>query len=310
MNGIGPSPRPLIHLSCPVRSLCPGQLPFRNAVMHPSARSLPLDCLPRLSAALRSVAPHYIITTNTSTRISRKSKMDDDLSFSDLSLLTSPAGAAGNATASSSTSGSAALRSRPSTMGKSAKASAPPPRASEANLRLLQGLNKTAGGPPVSGTAGGGGGNKRRVSLFAPSAIPQQHQRMAGQQEEEDEAEDDLAAREAEADDSILATRSKASNNGGGGAGSRGNSDIDPPPLPSLADFVSSTTPAMGGEQASGEEGGEVESKENVQRQLADLARLNASFEAYERMLQGSAGQIEVRSPPCLAPTLSPLYLY
>lgn len=40
------------------------------------------------------------------------------------------------------------------------------------------------------------------------------------------------------------------------------------------------------------------ETPEQVQRQLFELRRMNQVFEAYEKMLRGSAGQIEVSIPP------------
>ncbi|CAO1635947.1 unnamed protein product [Jaminaea pallidilutea] len=40
----------------------------------------------------------------------------------------------------------------------------------------------------------------------------------------------------------------------------------------------------------------QAETKEQVQRQFDELSRMNATFSAYERMLQGTAGQIELFS--------------
>lgn len=158
---------------------------------------------------------------------------------------------------------------------------------------MLQGVNQSSssGAPPVSGrNRGPHDGNKRRASLFAPSAIPkrdnadststaQQSERAAGVEEEEGE-------------DSLL----QAMQTPNGKA-----VPVAVPTLPSSftrkaqgstlseATHDTASSDAMDGSQ-------QAETKEQVQRQFDELSRMNATFSAYERMLQGTAGQIEVSS--------------
>lgn len=199
----------------------------------------------------------------------------DDLSFSDLDLITTPpAGAA------SSSNKHARPTTRPSFK---PAAAGPRPSASQsqqANLRLLQGVNKPP--PMAAANRAAGGGNKRRTSLFVPSALPKANSSAA------DEADESAAVEqgEGEGDDSLLEAMKSAKPR--------------EPALPTLPASFHQQRPTRGANAAADEEAegaggeGESETKEQVQRQLDDLSKMNSSFEAYERMLQGTVGQIDV----------------
>lgn len=228
----------------------------------------------------------------------------DDLSFSDLDLITTPpAGASSNKHTRPTTRPSfkpAAVGARPSVAGGASSQS------QQANLRLLQGVNKPP--PMAAANRAGGGGNKRRTSLFVPSALPKANSSAA------DDADESAAVEqgEGEGDDSLLEAMK--------------SSKPREPALPTLPASFHQQRPTRGANAAADEEAegaggeGDSETKEQVQRQLDDLSKMNSSFEAYERMLQGTVGQIDVsarepQSRTCCFPTddlircIPPLFL-
>ncbi|CAO1614478.1 unnamed protein product [Parajaminaea phylloscopi] len=221
----------------------------------------------------------------------------DDLSFSDLSLLTSPVPQKGRPASrgpSSPTLLDAATRSAQTH--KRPSASARPPvssnnsRFAPQGVRLLQGVARGASDGGQAGDDGAAGGGRaqegdakqRRMSLFAPRAIDK-HTSAMQQQRKSSIGEDEHSI-------SILRTPERE--------------QYDP------ASWAQSSGAARGGAEAERSQAGSssvlsgpkaesaqhAEGEEYVRRQLDELEKMNATFEAYERMLQGSAGQIELFS--------------
>lgn len=238
---------------------------------------------------------HWAVAASNHKMSSSPPLKPDDLSFSDLSLLTTPPSKSapkGNASKSSSSILSHPRVSSQDRAGVSQRSAAGASSSVESNLRMLQGVNQSSssGAPPVSGrNRGPHDGNKRRASLFAPSAIPKRDNADSISTAQQSER---AGALEEEGEDSLL----QAMQTPNGKA-----APVAVPTLPSsftrkaqgsalseAAHDTASSDATDGSQQA--------ETKEQVQRQFDELSRMNATFSAYERMLQGTAGQIEVSS--------------
>lgn len=167
-----------------------------------------------------------------------------------------------------------------SSPGKSGAARRPSwgPRSSpsKGKMRLLEGVEAPVEGKRRERTLGGlgqdktGGTLKPRQSIFAKPAFLQsrapERRESLGQNEREDEGEDSFYK------DPVLSSST-------GSVKGR------------VAAIESSRL-----QEAAGSTSGGGETKEQVDNQLAELKKMNGVFEAYERMLSGSADQIEVSS--------------
>lgn len=216
--------------------------------------------------------------------------LDDDLSFSDLSLLTTP-----QPNRKFAVRRSAQTSGRPSTTHHASSSSPPLPssplkRRDESQLRLLQGVKanagrataeKAAGGPPVTKPRLG----KARPSLFGPSALPSSEPPVASssEQAQDDDEEEEEGVEEHGAD---------------GHDHAQGRGALTPPPVSQTNTQRASNDlrSSLGVLKAAG---GTTETKEQMQRQLDQLAKMNSTFEGFERMLQGTEGQLDVSIPGC-----------
>lgn len=228
----------------------------------------------------------------------------DDVSFSDLSLLTSPPTSKKKlegtspsfSTSAEASSSHVAQPSRPRPTG-----STRPPVASfhkgsnaaHSGMRFLQGVDGRvsgqAGGPPLAAAGRSANAKQRRTSLFAPSAIPGTVDNVAlkrqhkGEKIGREDGESFAALNDdPDANDSLMFQQSAAAPQRHSGT-------------TSSSSHPSSSAPGETGWSSPGRPlASQTESKEQMQRQLDELGKMNSTFEAYERMLQGSAGQIEV----------------
>lgn len=211
----------------------------------------------------------------------------DDLSFSEMSLLATPSAEGSSKHAYSS---KYKLPSRPSF--------APPGnsgRPSEANLRLLQGVAKPPP-PPAAAKRAAAGGGKRRMSLFAPSALPSSNADADDAEEKADESLGDVFGRD---DDGGPSGRGSRAGHADDEGAYRPREPSLPMSLSALRKGGASTSQGDANQQNQ-QQSPQSESREQIQRQLEELGRMNDTFEAYERMLEGTAGQIEVSRSRCL----------
>ena len=154
-------------------------------------------------------------------------------------------------------------------------------------MRLLAGLDENdENKPPVSRkgpTSGGASGAGRpRFSLFAKPGVPTNLMPKKTTQQQQDPEDDDDDLTIGGLDDSVVASSSSAA--------------LDPSAIEVDKEYIRE---ALLGERSSARQstGGPtpVESKEtheDAARQLAEIRRMNDVFEAFEKMLRGSAGQI------------------
>ncbi|PWY99866.1 hypothetical protein BCV70DRAFT_176782 [Testicularia cyperi] len=158
-------------------------------------------------------------------------------------------------------------------------------------MRLLAGLDSSndENRPPVSRGAGAGaagaGGGRPRFSLFAKPGVPTNlvAKKTRQQEEEEDDDDDDDATIHGLTfpDSSQLASSSLADE----GTVDGGDDEYI---REALLGKRASARQSIGGPTPQES----TESQEQMARQLAELRRMNDVFEAMERMLRGSAGQI------------------
>lgn len=210
-----------------------------------------------------------------------------DLHISD-SPVVGPLRATASANSSSAASGISALKkpikSRPS-WGSAAVLDANNSAKSMSKMRLLAGLDgNDENKPPVSRrgpTSGASGGADRpRFSLFAKPGVPTNLMPKKAQQQAEPEDDEDDLTIAGLPDSSLFASSSSA---------------IDPE-HPYLREALSGTRATSSNLFPSTVAAPTaVESKETSEqsaRQLTELRRMNDVFESFERMLRGSAGQI------------------
>ena len=212
----------------------------------------------------------------------------EDLSISDLSLLSSPQAQA------KKTARPSLARQAVSSSSRGRPSLASGKQADQINLRFLQGVNSsnttkkttTTGGPPptaASNRNGKAAANKRRVSLFAPIGPSSDADGDGG-------------------DESLVGQGAAASSSSSSTLPQTASQDADESLSAAMKIGTKSREAVPPSKDASqGEASTDAsESKDQIQRQLDELSRMNGTFEAYERMLQGTAGQIEV-SPDAAA---------
>lgn len=152
-------------------------------------------------------------------------------------------------------------------------------------MRLLAGLDiNDENKPPVSRrpptTAGGGGGGRPRFSLFAKPGVPTNLMPKKSHQSEPEDDEDDLTIAGLPDASGLAASSSVLDSTA---------ADIDDEYIrEALLGKRSSARQSTGGPTPAESK----ESQEQSARQLAELRRMNDVFESFERMLRGSAGQI------------------
>lgn len=210
----------------------------------------------------------------------------EDLSISDLSLLSSPQAQA------KKTARPSLARQAVSSSSRGRPSLASGKQADQNNLRFLQGVNSsnttkktTTGGPPptaASNRNGKAAANKRRVSLFAPIGPSSDADGDGG-----DESLVGQGAAASSSSSKLPQTTSQDADESLSAAMKIGTKSRETVPPTKDASQGEASTDAS-------------ESKDQIQRQLDELSRMNGTFEAYERMLQGTAGQIEV-SPDAAA---------
>lgn len=150
----------------------------------------------------------------------------------------------------------------------------------------MKGVKRSgAAGPPptVKANVNVKGKMKARASLFAPSALPSTSKQDSAQlhnghdHDDDDDDDDD--------DDSLLRTMT-------GTSGSRTNGGT-----PRKSDAVHANAQKASVDLRASLGVSKLhtsESKEQTQRQLDQLAKMNDTFEGFERMLYGTEGQLDV----------------